>query len=206
MAIRLYAEPHTLPLGWEVRQRLTGQKREAPYRLGSPTGPVATPELINRELAKLRGLVDVTVHIEHRVAPDSLELDDTTIHLPGLHAPPAPFSLDANTIGTAFFRELKPYVDTYRNAQGGTPGEVYATEIIIEQRPAFGVREPPRRIQPPEEKYESVIRYRDRETGKYVSADKWRRSRAAKRGAAKRSGKRAGAGRYVRVVEQRRVR
>lgn len=221
MALNLYAPPHVLPLAWELRERLTGEKKEEPYRFDSPTGPVSTPGKIDAILGKFRGLVSVVVNILHKVAPSApvnVPLVPVTVEF-SLHAPSEPFALDASTLGTAFYRELKPYVDTYRNAEGGTPGEVYAIELHASDRAAEEeaelrepepelfpelppVREPrPKRVRPTI--IETIVRYRDRVTGKYVSEEKWKRSRAAKRGAAKRTGKAAGAGRYVRHVEQR---
>lgn len=212
----LRAAPDTLPLGWEVRERLIGEKREEPYRF--PDGSVATPERIEAALADMRGTLDVEVELLHKISPDappSFPLVDASIKF-SVQTPPAPFNLDASTLGTAFYRELRPYVELYRNQQGGTPGEVYVTRIVVRERvsriappppqlPQLPKRAAPTKRPAPPKGYKYTVRYRDRKTGKLVSAAKWERSRAAVKGAAKRTGKKPGAGRYVRHVERQKV-
>lgn len=219
--LHLIAEPGAYPLAFEVGELLTGTKTPQLYLQG---GLFASPESINRELSTMAGLVDVRIHVEGKYDANT-PVTDPLLSSTETFSTFGPLSPE--TLGRAIHGIARRIVEANQSSRGETPKEIYVTEILVAlhgELPAEGappepaapeVPELPEQIEAPAPRrrprkrkpvYVEVVRYRDRESGHYVGEAKWKRSRAAKRGAAKRAGKRAGAGRYVRVVERRRVR
>lgn len=93
--------------------------------------------------------------------------------------------LDAESLARSIHRMSKSIKD--RQGKGNTPPEYYVTRITV----SAGDHGPI---------YETV--YIDRKTGAIVERSTWERSRAQLRAAAKRAGRRASTGRYVRARVQ----
>lgn len=182
MSVVLVAPGRALPLAFQIDAHFRGDAE--PFMLrGSP----ATTARIDAALAKLPYDLK-TVRVEGFYQPPGEARPRQT--LPGwADESQVPATVSSDTLARVVYQMARAFVEGF--GPRGTPPEVYITTIAVT---ATGEKPPQKKRRKAPTVFRQT-RYRDRETGYYVSKEKWSRERKRLK-----KGKR---GRYVRVRETR---
>lgn len=187
-----------LPLGFEIGERLEGT-RQPPY-VDRETMTPMYGEILQAALDEERGLIPIELTITARLPNAPLtDLEQFPISERTLGP------LKVATLGRICHALVRRWLVENTIAKGDTPPEIYVEEIAVGERPPLELAPQFFPSAEPEPEYEFEVRYRDRETGQYVKAEKWHRSRRAIRANARKQGKTPKRGRFVRVRIRREI-